>query len=157
MDARPGGTGRMTKRTYNDDPYKLQRFVNVQKPVYDQVCSELRNGLKTSHWMWFIFPQIRGLGYSQISMKYSISSREEAHAYLAHPILGPRLRECTQLVNRIEGLSAEDIFGSTDAIKFRSSITLFANATADNQVFTDALQKYFKGERDPLTLDRLRS
>ncbi|MHB8654058.1 MAG: DUF1810 domain-containing protein [Terriglobia bacterium] len=147
----------MIQRTNNDDPYNLQRFVNAQKPVYDQVCSELRNGSKTSHWMWFIFPQIRGLGYSQVSIEYSISSLEEAKAYLAHPILGPRLRECTHLVNGIEKLTAEDIFGYTDAVKFRSCITLFAKTTANNQVFTDALQKYFRGELDPLTLDRLRS
>ena len=145
----------MTQRTTNDDPYNLQRFLDAQKPVYDRVCSELRNGRKTSHWIWFIFPQIRGLGFSQVSIKYSISSREEAEAYLAHPILGPRLMECTQLVNRTEGFSAEDIFGYTDAMKFRSSITLFANATADNQVFTEALHKYFKGEFDPLTMERL--
>jgi len=147
----------MIQRTNNDDPYNLQRFVNAQKPVYDQVCSELRNGSKTSHWMWFIFPQIRGLGCSQVSIEYSISSLEEAKAYLAHPILGPRLRECTHLVNGIEAPSAKDIFGYTDAMKFRSCITLFANATANNQVFTDALQRYFRGEFDPLTLDRLRS
>lgn len=147
----------MIQRTNNDDPYNLQRFVNAQEPVYDQVCLELRNGLKASHWMWFIFPQIRGLGYSQVSIEYSISSLEEAKAYLAHPILGPRLIECTRLVNRIEALSAEDIFGYTDAMKFRSCITLFANAAGDNQIFMDALQKYFRGEFDPLTLDRLRS
>jgi uncharacterized protein (DUF1810 family) len=147
----------MTARNHNDDPYNLDRFVNAQNPVYDQVCSELRNGRKTSHWMWFIFPQIRGLGSSEVSIKYSISSLEEARAYLAHAILGPRLRECTRLVNRIESLSAEDIFGSTDAMKFRSSITLFANATADNQVFMDALQKYFGGKFDPLTMERLKS
>jgi len=91
----------MTARNRNDDPYNLHRFVNAQNPVYDQVCSELRNGRKTSHWMWFIFPQIRGLGSSEVSIKYSISSLEEARAYLAHAILGPRLRECTRLVNRI--------------------------------------------------------
>ncbi len=138
------------------DPYNFQRFVDAQEPVFDQVCSELRNGSKRSHWMWFIFPQIDGLGHSAISVKYSISSLEEARAYLNHPTLGPRLRECTRLVNQIEGRSIEDIFGYPDDMKFHSSITLFANAASDSQVFRDALQKYFNGELDQLTLDRLR-
>lgn len=145
----------MTQKTLMDDPYNLRRFVDAQERVFDQVCSELRNGSKRSHWMWFIFPQIRGLGHSAISVKYSISSLEEAKAYLNNPILGPRLRECTRLVNQIEGRSIEDIFGYPDDMKFHSSITLFALAVPENQVFRDALQKYFKGEFDQLTLDRL--
>jgi len=146
----------MAERTHHDDPYNLQRFVDAQERVYDHVCSELRSGQKRSHWMWFIFPQIRGLGYSAISVKYSISSLEEAKAYLAHPILGPRLRECTRLVNEICGRSIDDIFGDPDDMKFHSSVTLFAHATPDNQVFVDALEKYFRGEFDQLTLDRIR-
>ena len=138
------------------DPYNLRRFVDAQEQVFDQVCSELRSGRKRSHWMWFIFPQIKGLGQSAISVKYSISSVEEAKAYLNHPTLGPRLWECTRLVNQIEGRTVEDIFGYPDDMKFHSSITLFAQAAPEDQVFKDALQKYFKGEIDQLTLDRLR-
>lgn len=147
----------MSHGTRNDDPYNLQRFVDAQEPVFDEVCSELRDGRKRSHWMWFIFPQIRGLGYSSMSLKYSIASLPEAEAYLNHPILGPRLRECTRLVNRVEGRSIEEIFGSPDNMKFRSCLTLFAQATPENQVFRDALEKYFGGEFDPLTLERLRT
>jgi len=138
-----------------DDPFNLRRFVDAQERVFDQVCSELRNGRKRSHWMWYIFPQIKGLGYSAISVKYSISSLEEAKAYLDHPILGPRLRECTRLVNQIDGRAIEDIFGYPDDMKFHSSVTLFARATPDNAIFRDALQKYFSGQPDQLTLDRL--
>jgi len=145
----------MAEKNHNDDPYNLQRFVEAQDPVFQRVCSELRGGSKRSHWMWFIFPQIRGLGQSAVSVKYSISSLAEAKAYLAHSILGPRLRECTRLVNQVDGRSIEDIFGYPDDLKFHSSITLFARATPDSQVFMDALQKYFRGEFDQLTLDRL--
>jgi uncharacterized protein (DUF1810 family) len=137
--------------------YKLERFVDAQRPVYEDACAELREGRKQSHWMWFIFPQIEGLGRSETARTFAISSREEAAAYLEHPALGPRLRECTRLVNLVEGRSAEDIFGRPDDIKFRSSMTLFAHATSDNQVFIDALRKYFDGAFDPLTLERLRS
>jgi uncharacterized protein (DUF1810 family) len=137
------------------DPYDLQRFVDAQNPVYAKVCSELRDGRKKSHWMWFIFPQIAGLGSSQLARKFAISSLAEAAAYLAHPILGPRLAECTGLVNLIEGRPIEEIFGYPDDLKFRSSMTLFAHITPDNQVFIDALQKYFIGQFDPATLARL--
>ena len=137
------------------DPYALQRFVDAQDPVYEHVCSELRDGCKTGHWMWFIFPQIRGLGTSPMAIKYSISSRDEAEAYMRHPILGARLRECSRLVNIVEGRSIREILGSPDDLKFRSSMTLFAHATTENQVFKEALQKYFKGESDRLTLERL--
>jgi uncharacterized protein (DUF1810 family) len=137
-----------------NDPYRLQRFLDAQDPVFDQVCAELRRGRKTSHWMWFIFPQIRGLGHSEMAVEYAISSRQEAEAYLKHPLLGTRLRECVQLVNRVEGRSVEQIFGYPDHLKFHSSITLFA-ATADNQIFKDALEKYFGGKLDPLTMERL--
>jgi len=133
----------------------LERFVQAQEPVIGRVLEELRAGRKTSHWMWFVFPQIRGLGHSATAQHFAIASRAEADAYLHHPILGPRLRECTHLVNEIEGSSVEQIFGYPDDLKFRSSMTLFAHATADNQVFVDAIRKYFGGEYDPMTLDRL--
>lgn len=137
------------------DPYHLQRFVDAQEPVYDQVLRELRAGRKTSHWMWFIFPQIAGLGHSSTSRYYAISGREEAEAYLAHPLLGARLRECTSLVNAVQGRSAHQIFGSPDDLKFRSCMTLFAECAEDGAVFRAALEKYFGGEKDPLTLERL--
>ena len=138
------------------DPFHLQRFVDAQERTYRQACAELREGLKRSHWMWFIFPQIQGLGSSSMATLYAISSRAEAAAYLAHPLLGPRLRECTRLVNEVAGRSIEEIFGYPDDLKFRSSMTLFSQAAGDRQVFLDALQKYFAGEPDPLTLQRLK-
>ena len=139
------------------DPCDLQRFVEAQNPVYDTVCSELRDGRKKSHWMWFIFPQIEGLGSSPLARKFAISSLAEAAAYVAHPILGPRLRECTRLVNLVEGRPIEQIFGYPDDLKFRSSMTLFARAAPDNGVFIDALKKYFSGQFDPATLARLQA
>lgn len=137
------------------DPYNLQRFLDAQNPVYEQVCSELRAGRKRSHWMWFIFPQIRGLGHSPTAAHFAISSIEEAQAYLAHPVVGPRLRACTGFVNALQDSSIEQIFGYPDHLKFRSSMTLFAHATQENQIFKDALDKYFGGAGDPLTLERL--
>ncbi|HEY6291252.1 MAG TPA: DUF1810 domain-containing protein [Terriglobia bacterium] len=137
------------------DPHNLQRFVDAQDFVFEQVCSELRTGHKEGHWMWFIFPQIRGLGYSQTSRQFAISSLQEAEGYLRHPILGPRLRECTELVNLVEGRSIEQIFGYPDYLKFHSCMTLFARATSENQLFEDALQKYFEGKHDSSTLERL--
>ena len=137
------------------DPYDLQRFVDAQNPVFDQVLAELRAGRKRSHWMWFIFPQIRGLGASPMANRFAISSIAEARAYLDHPVLGPRLRECTRLVTEIEGRTIAEIFGYPDDLKFRSSMTLFAHATPDNQIFTDAIAKYFPEGDDPLTLERL--
>ena len=137
------------------DPYNLERFVIAQNSVFKQVLSELKAGTKMSHWMWFIFPQIRGLGRSSISLEYAISSRNEAQAYLQHPILGPRLKECTRLVLQVEGRSATDIFDSPDDMKFRSSMTLFAQASVGVDIFQRALQKYFNGTPDQLTLDRL--
>jgi uncharacterized protein (DUF1810 family) len=125
------------------DPFDLQRFVDAQNPVYEQVCAELRSGLKTGHWIWFIFPQLRGLGRSYMAVKYGISSQQEAEAYLKHPVLGPRLKECTRLVNLVEGRSIDEIFGGIDTLKFRSSMTLFASAAPDKQIFKDALDKYF--------------
>jgi len=138
-----------------DDPYDLERFVKAQDPVFDQVRSELREGRKRSHWVWFVFPQLKGLGHSWMAERFGIASREEAEAYLAHPVLGPRLRECVRLVNLVEGRSVEGILGYPDDLKFRSSLTLFARVAADNEVFRSALKKYFGGELDPLTLERL--
>lgn len=138
-----------------NDPCNLQRFVDVQSRVYDGVCAELRNGKKDSHWMWFIFPQLRGLGSSHMATHYGIASREEASAYLSHPILGPRLKECTRLVNAVEGRSIHRILGSPDDLKFRSSMTLFSLVAPEEQVFRDALLKYFQGQPDPLTVERL--
>ncbi len=124
----------MSKEADQSDRYNLQRFVDAQNPIFDQVRSELRSGRKRSHWMWYIFPQIQGLGYSALSKWFAISSREEAQAYLNHPVLGPRLRKCTQLVIDAQGRSIEQILGSPDDIKFKSSMTLFANATTDNDL-----------------------
>jgi uncharacterized protein (DUF1810 family) len=138
-----------------NDPHNLQRFVDAQNPVYQQVCAELRNGQKEGHWMWFIFPQLRGLGYSHMATTFGISSREEAEAYLKHPILGLRLRECTRLVNFVEGRSINRIFGYPDDLKFRSSMSLFASITSENQIFQEALQKYFGGQLDRLTVQSL--
>ena len=137
------------------DLHDLQRFVTAQEPVWEEVRLELTHGRKTSHWMWFIFPQIKGLGRSSIAQHYAISSKAEAAAYLDHLVLGPRLRECTRLVLEVQGRSLDDIFGSPDDIKFCSSMTLFAHATSDNQLFLDALQKHCSGRFDPLTIERL--
>lgn len=125
-----------------NDPYDLERFVAAQDPVINQVRAELRAGRKRTHWMWFVFPQLEGLGHSAMSQKYAIRSRQEAAAYLQHPVLGPRLRECTELVNRIEGRSLEEIFGYPDNLKFCSSIKLFASVAADDLVFRTAIEKY---------------
>ena len=138
-----------------DDYYDLYRFVEVQDPIYDQSCSELRQGLKLTHWMWFVFPQLEGLSLSATSRKFAISSLEEAIAYLEHPLLGPRLRQCTELVNSTSGKTIKQILGPTDSLKFRSSMTLFAHATKENSVFESALQKFFDGQYDHLTLERL--
>ncbi|MGH9617644.1 MAG: DUF1810 domain-containing protein [Acidobacteriaceae bacterium] len=138
-----------------DDPYNLQRFVEAQATVYPQVCAELRQARKTGHWMWFIFPQIRGLGSSQTAQYFAISSDDEAQAYLAHPVLGARLRECTRLVVNVAGKSIDQIFGYPDNLKFHSCMTLFAQATQKSEVFLEALNKYFGGQFDPNTLARL--
>jgi uncharacterized protein (DUF1810 family) len=138
-----------------DDPFNLQRFVDAQDGVVDRVCSELRAGRKRSHWMWYVFPQISGLGSSATAQKFAISSTPEAKAYLNHPLLGPRLVACTELVNAIEGRSIEDVFGYPDHLKFHSSMTLFARAAPQDPVFHTALQKFFGGQPDPRTLKRL--
>ena len=137
------------------DPYNLQRFVDAQNPVFEQVCKELKQGQKRSHWMWFIFPQLKGLGSSHMAARFAISCREEAETFLKHPLLGHRLRECARLVNLVEGRSIQQIFGYPDDLKFRSSMTLFAAVTSENKVFKDALQKYFAGKGDPLTIARI--
>lgn len=137
------------------NPDTLERFVHAQEPAIERVRAELRAGRKTSHWMWFVFPQIQGLGHSPMAQRFAIASLAEAEAYLRHPLLGPRLRECTALVNAVAGRSIEEIFGYPDHLKFHSSMTLFAHATGDNQVFVDALDKYFAGTENKPTLDRL--
>ena len=141
------------------DPFNLQRFVDAQAPVYERVHAELRAGRKRSHWMWFIFPQIAGLGSSPMARYFAISGRAEAEAYLAHPTLGPRLRECTELVNQVPNRTPNctiaEIFGYPDDLKFRSSITLFAAVAPGEAAFRTALDQYFTGQPDPATLARL--
>jgi uncharacterized protein (DUF1810 family) len=143
-----------------EDAFNLSRFVHAQQPVYAQVLQELREGRKRSHWMWFIFPQLAGLGASETARFYAISSLLEAQAYLAHPLLGPRLRECTSAVLATDGKPLSTIFGYPDDLKFCSSMTLFAEASgpspaADNAIFSNALAKY--GATDIRTLTLLRS
>jgi uncharacterized protein (DUF1810 family) len=137
------------------DPYNLQRFVDAQDAIYERVTGELKNGKKESHWMWFVFPQFEGLGSSPLARKFAISSREEAIQYLKHPILGSRLRDCSRIVTLLSGRSAEDIFGSTDCLKFRSCMTLFHVASDGEEPFRNAIDKYFNGEMDLYTCDKL--
>ncbi|MHB8476551.1 MAG: DUF1810 domain-containing protein [Steroidobacteraceae bacterium] len=137
------------------DRHNLQRFLDAQRPIYPQVLGELRAGRKETHWMWFIFPQLEGLGISPTAQKYAIASLDEAKAYLDQPTLGPRLRECTRLVMTHEGRSVEDIFGYPDHLKFHSSMTLFAHATTEDHDFTEALRKYFRSDFDSKTMQRL--
>lgn len=137
------------------DAHELARFVAAQDAVYAQALAELRSGRKRSHWMWFIFPQLEGLGHSAMAQRYAIRNLAEAREYLAHPILGPRLRECTRAVNAIGGRTANEIFGAPDDAKFRSSMTLFEQASAPAAEFAFALEKYFAGDRDERTLERL--
>jgi len=137
------------------DRYDLKRFVDAQAWVYAQAYAELRAGRKQSHWMWFVFPQIRGLGSSPMAVRYAISSVEEARAYLEHAVLGARLRECVGIVMGVQGKTVGEIFGSPDDLKFHSSMTLFAKADAAGGVFVEALEKYFGGEMDGGTLERI--
>ncbi|MDH3439373.1 MAG: DUF1810 domain-containing protein [Gammaproteobacteria bacterium] len=139
-----------------DDPYNLSRFVEAQEHDYADALAELKRGKKSRHWIWYIFPQIAGLGYSEMSQRYAISSVDEASAYIQHRILGARLVECTETVIAVNGKSAEEIFGSLDAAKFRSSMTLFAEVSSGSDVFRQALVKYFDGKPDPLTGQALR-
>jgi uncharacterized protein (DUF1810 family) len=141
-----------------DDPYDLERFVTAQDTggTYDQARAELRRGRKTSHWMWFVFPQIAGLGQSPTSRRFAISSLDEARAYLAHPVLGPRLIECADIVAQTPGRTGEQIFGDLDAQKLHSSVTLFRRADPGQPVFAQVLDRYFDGLADPATDRRLR-
>jgi len=135
--------------------FDLERFVAAQERVIDDVLAELRVGRKTSHWMWFVFPQVAGLGYSDMSRRYAIASLDEARAYLAHPVLGPRLRECARLVLEAGSRSAESILGAVDAQKLRSSMTLFHRAAPTDPVFREVLDRCFDGVPDPQTDIRL--
>jgi uncharacterized protein (DUF1810 family) len=137
------------------DGHDLRRFVAAQEGVCESALSELRAGRKTSHWMWFVFPQIAGLGRSATAQRYAITSLEEAEAYLAHPVLGPRLLECVRTLTELSELSAPEIFGSVDAQKLKSSMTLFAHAAPDQPLFRDVLARYFDGAEDQETLRRL--
>lgn len=139
-----------------DDVHSLQRFVEAQEPVYDCVRAELRAGAKSSHWMWFVFPQLKRLGRSATAQHFGIASLAEANAYWQHPVLGGRLKECTELVLSVEGKTALRIFASPDDLKFRSSMTLFEQVALDEPVFGWALEKYYRGHRDPRTLELLR-
>ena len=136
------------------ESYDLQRFVDAQDAggTYERALAELRAGQKRSHWMWFVFPQLAGLGFSPMAQRYAIASLDEAKAYLAHPVLGPRLRACVAAVNAVAGRTAHDIFGSPDDWKFRSCLTLFAHATPDNADFLTAVSSYYGGEYDPASL-----
>jgi uncharacterized protein (DUF1810 family) len=135
------------------DPFDLDRFAAAQDAggSYQQAVAELRNGRKTSHWMWYVFPQIAGLGQSPTSKFYAIGSVEEASAYLAHPVLGPRLQECAEILTGLSGRTAEQIFGGIDAMKLRSAMTLFSRADPDESVFGQVLEQYFGGVSDPAT------
>lgn len=137
--------------------HDLERFVSAQQPVIDQARSELTAGAKRTHWMWFVFPQLRGLGVSPTALHYGIADLAEARAYLAHPALGPRLLELTGIVNGLQGRSAHAIFGSPDDLKFRSSMTLFGEAAPHEAAFQEALAKYYAGQPDPRTLEILRA
>lgn len=134
-----------------DDPFDLARFVSAQAPVIEAVRDELRAGRKRSHWMWFVFPQLKGLGLSGTAQHYGIASLEEARAYLAHPVLGPRLRECCALMLAVPGKSAHDILGSPDDLKFRSCLTLFGLAAPEEPLFRNGLERFYGGEGDPRT------
>jgi uncharacterized protein (DUF1810 family) len=135
--------------------YDLQRFVDAQRDVYATALAELRAGRKRTHWMWFIFPQIAGLGHSEMARRYAIRSGDEAAAYLAHPVLGPRLRESASAVAMHEDLSVDDIFGSPDNMKFHSSMTLFADVAPDEAIFQACLDRFFDGIPDSATMERL--
>jgi uncharacterized protein (DUF1810 family) len=137
------------------DTFNLQRFVQAQDPVYETVCRELAAGRKKSHWMWFVFPQVQGLSGSEMGRRYAISCLDEARAYVAHEVLGERLVHCCDLVLQRRRQSAADILGATDAVKFRSSLTLFTWAAPERETFRICLDAFFAGQADPLTLSRL--
>ena len=138
------------------DPFDLARFTSAQEGVYGRALAEVRGGLKRSHWMWFIFPQIEGLGSSPTAEYYAIGSLAEARQYLRHPVLGARLRECAEAVLAVEGRSASEIFGYPDDLKLRSSMTLFARVAEADSVFARVLAKYYGGQQDPMTLGILK-
>jgi uncharacterized protein (DUF1810 family) len=135
-----------------NDPHNLARFLEAQERVFDEALAEISAGQKQSHWMWFIFPQIDGLGFSAMAKRYAIKSLAEAQAYLSHPILGPRLMQCAQAALKVQGRTAFEIFGSPDDSKLKSSATLFARVSPAGSVFEQVLKKCFKGERDEQTL-----
>jgi uncharacterized protein (DUF1810 family) len=137
---------------YPNDPYNLSRFLTAQEGVYVRALAELKGGRKQTHWMWFIFPQIEGLGYSPTARRYSIKNKEEARRYLSHPILGKRLLECTEAVVALGSGSASEIFGYPDDLKFKSSMTLFEKVAGGGSVFSAALDRFCRGERDNETL-----
>ena len=137
------------------DPFNLARFTSAQEAVYDRALAEIRNGDKRSHWMWFIFPQIDGLGFSSTAKHYAIKSPDEARQYLAHPVLGARLRDCAEAVLAVEGRSASEIFGSPDDLKLKSCMTLFESVTGQGSVFSQVLDKYYQGKRDTRTQEIL--
>jgi uncharacterized protein (DUF1810 family) len=143
--------------TMNTDPYNLNRFISAQEGVFENVINELSNGRKQTHWMWFIFPQIDGLGFSSTTKYYAIKSGEETRHYLNHPVLGARLQQCAGLVLAVEGKSAHEIFGSPDDMKLKSSMTLFAWAGGPGSVFARVLEKYFHGQQDERTIALLAS
>lgn len=145
----------MLESTASGDPFHLSRFEIAQASVIEAVRAELRAGRKVGHWMWFVFPQLRGLGSSAMACRYALSGLGEARAYLAHPVLGARLRECASLLLGVGGRSAAEIVGATDALKLRSCMTLFAQATAQNEVFLAVLARYFDARFDPATLQGL--
>ena len=159
-ERRDAGAFRDETETWDEtmnDPYRLERFVVAQNQggTYDRARQELRAGRKESHWMWFVFPQIAGLGFSAMSIEYAISSLEEAQAYLRHALLGPRLRECAVIVLQTQGLDAQDIFGDIDAQKLHSSMTLFVRAAPDEPLFTQMIDRFFGGRPDRATDERL--
>ncbi|WNV74210.1 DUF1810 domain-containing protein [Geodermatophilus sp. DSM 44513] len=138
------------------DPFDLERFVRAQDGgTYDQALRELRDGAKRGHWMWFVFPQVAGLGRSPTAQRYAVSGLEEAHTYLAHPVLGARLLECAQALLALPGRDPVAVLGAVDAVKLRSSMTLFEAAAPDERVFGEVLERYFDGERDEATTTRL--
>lgn len=139
----------------NRDPFQLERFIQAQETVYQQALKELKNGKKKSHWIWYIFPQLEGLGHSATSKHYGIKSLEEAKEYLRHPVLGPRLLECCEAILAVKGRTAEDIFDFPDDMKLRSSMTLFASISPPDNMFLRVLQKYFDGGQDPKTIEIL--
>ena len=141
----------------SSDPHHLERFLEAQANAYTQALAELRAGRKRTHWIWFIFPQVAGLGHSPTAQYFAIRSLDEARAYIEHPILGPRLRDCTELVNRIESATIHEIFASPDDMKFRSSMTLFAHLPHTQPIFAAALDAHFRGQPDSLTLNILQT